>query len=129
MKELSIEQRQIIEEAGKDELWMAKLRAAAAWEDYAKLLAEKGIEAPEDLKATFEAGKGNKTGELSDDDMEGVSGGWTNIFSCPAQYHEFLCEMTYCPHIKARPYPLNEDYCEVYCDQGYWTVPRPRYRF
>ena len=120
MKELSSEQKQSIEEAGKDEQWAARLRSAATWEDCAKLLAEKGVEASDDLKAAFEAGKGAKAGELADDEMENVTGGWTNVFNCPKEYSYLLCDATHCPHVKQ---PSDEN--EAYCDLGYWAVTRP----
>ena len=96
MKDLS----QCMEEAGKDAAWAEKVRRAATWEDYAALLAEKGIEAPADLKEAFVASHTIKTGELSDDDLEKAAGGLTDFdLWCPQRYEPFLCTRSRCQYL------------------------------
>jgi hypothetical protein len=76
MKELPMEMRQRMEEAGKDAAWAKKVRSAADWDAYTALFAEKGIEAPAELKEAFAAGCASKAGKLEDDALGSVSGGW-----------------------------------------------------
>jgi hypothetical protein len=115
---------QRIEEAGKDVEWAEKVRGAATWETYEKLLAEKGIEATAELKEAFAADRIIKTGKLEDDELEKVSGGWTNIFSCPQEYNYVLCELTRCPHRICLDNVPDENHYEMRCDQGFWTISR-----
>ena len=121
MNGLSTELRQRMEEAGKDTAWVEKVRAAADWDTYAALLAEKGIKAPAELKETFSAGCAGKTGKLDDDELENVSGGWDNVFECPRKYDGFLCEATFCPHAIFVPNTPDMFHYRKFCDQGYWT--------
>ncbi|MEA4889737.1 MAG: hypothetical protein VB070_09780 [Clostridiaceae bacterium] len=121
MNGLSTELRQRMEEAGKDAAWVEKVRAAADWDVYAALLAEKGIEAPAELKKTFSAGCASKTGKLDDDELENVSGGWKNIFECPREYNGFLCESTFCPHAIYVQNTPDIFHYRKFCDQGYWA--------
>ncbi|MEA4890102.1 MAG: hypothetical protein VB070_11620 [Clostridiaceae bacterium] len=124
MMELPTELKQRLAEAGKDGEWAEKVRNAGSWETYAKLLGEKGIELPAEVKNAFDADRLNKTGQLEDNDLEKVTGGWTNVFNCPRAYHLALCEWTFCPHIKNRFDTPDEDHYDLYCDLGYWTENR-----
>lgn len=121
MNDLSTELKQRMEEAGKDTVWTEKVRAAATSEEYAKLLAEKGIEAPAELKEAFVASRASKTGKLDDDELENVSGGWKNVFECPRKHDGFLCEATFCPHAIFVPNTPDIYHYRKFCDQGYWT--------
>jgi hypothetical protein len=121
MKELSMELKQRMAEAGKDTEWVEKVRCAATWEAYEKLLAEKGIEATAELKEAFATDRIIKAGKLEDDELEKVSGGWTNVFNCPKEYNSFLCDLTFCPHRNTRDNTPDEDHYDKYCDLGYWS--------
>ena len=124
MKETT-EMRQRMEEAGKDAAWAEKVRSAASWDTYAALLAEKGIEAPVEMKEAFAAGRANKTGELEDDALGSVSGGWLEGWNtCPQGYNYAQCELPRCPHRKTKPKTLDEDFLELYCDLGWWAITR-----
>lgn len=124
MKELPMELKQRMEEACTDVKWAEKIRGTTTWEAYENLLAEKGIEPPAELKEAFVAGRINNTGRLEDDELERVSGGWTNVFSCPKDYSYILCELTRCPHrIRVDNVPDTNHY-DLRCDLNYWTINR-----
>lgn len=122
MKELPIGLKRRMDEAGKDGEWAEKVRGAESWETYVKLLEEKGIELPAEVKDVFDADSINKTGKLEDNDLEKVTGGWKNVFNCPGEYNLALCEWTFCPHKKTRPDTPDEDHYDKYCDLGYWSI-------
>jgi hypothetical protein len=122
MKEFPMDQKQRMEEAGMDEEWVKRVRGAATWEAYAKLLAEKGIEATAEFKEAFTTDRIIKAGKLEDDELEKVSGGWTNVFNCPKEYNSFLCDLTFCPHRNTRDNTPDEDHYDKYCDLGYWCL-------
>lgn len=122
MKELPMELKWRMDEAGKDREWAEKVRGAGSWETYVKLLKEKGIELPAEVKDVFDADSKNKTGKLEDNDLEKVTGGWTNVFNCPREYNLALCDWTFCPHIKTRLNTPDEDHYDKYCDLNYWSI-------
>ncbi|MDF2685167.1 MAG: hypothetical protein K0S55_348 [Clostridia bacterium] len=122
MKELPMELKQRIDDAGKDKEWAVKVRNAGSLEKFAELLKEKGIELPAEVKDTLDANVIiNKSGKLEDNDLEEVTGGWTTIFSCPREYNIALCEWTLCPHINSRHNTPDDNHYDKYCDLGYWT--------
>jgi len=124
MKELPMELKRRMDEAGKDKEWAEKVRSAGSWETYVKLLKEKGIELPAEAKDAFDANSINKTGKLEDNDLEKVTGGWINVFNCPKDYNLALCELTFCPHRNTNHNTPDEDHYDFYCDLGYWTINR-----
>ncbi len=124
MKDLPVELKRRMDEAGKDKEWAEKVRHAESWEAYAKLLKEKGIELPAEAKDAFDANSINKTGELEDNDLEQVSGGWINVFNCPREQNLALCEWTFCPHKQNNHNKPDENHYECYCDLGYWSEIR-----
>ncbi|MEA4832720.1 hypothetical protein SDC9_158817 [bioreactor metagenome] len=118
MKELPMELKQRINEAGKDGEWAAKLHNAESLEKFTELLKEKGIELPVEVICELkENSKINKTGKLDDNNLEGVAGGWTTSFNCQRKYNYYLCELTSCPHEH-----YDEIQCTKYCDWGYWSL-------
>lgn len=121
MKEVKINTKQRMEEASKDKEWAKKVRNSGSLEVYTKLLKEKGIDVPEEIKRKFTAGNVNKTGILEDNDLELVTGGWDNVFNCPKSHNLFLCDYTFCPHIQDRDHVPDEQHYERYCDQGHWS--------
>jgi len=122
MKELPMELKQRMDEAGKDREWVKKVRSAESFEKFAEFLKEKEIELPAKVKDAFDVNSTmNRTGKLEDNDLEKVTGGWTNIFNCPREYNRFLCELTFCPHIQTRHNTPDEDHYDLYCDQHYWS--------
>lgn len=123
MKELPMELKQLIDEAGKDREWAKKVRSAESLEKFTVLLQEKGIELPAKVKDALDANSAmNGTGKLEDSDLENITGGWINIFNCPREFNAFLCELTFCPHINTRDNTPDEDQYEKYCDLGYWSL-------
>lgn len=121
MTELSMELKQRMDEAGKDKEWAEKGRSSESLEQFAELLNAKGIELPAQVKAALDANSSlNKAGKLEDNDLENVTGGWTNIFNCPREHHLALCEWTFCPHIQTRNNTPDDDHYDKYCDCGYW---------
>ena len=124
MKDLQIEMRQQMEKASKDKEWAKKVRNAGSWDTYSKLLKEKGIDVPVEVKKAFDANHAGKTGVLEDNDLEKVTGGWTDIFNCPKTHNTVLCELTFCPHIQDRDNTPDENHYDLFCDQGYWTENR-----
>ena len=121
MKGLSMELKQRIEEAGKDNKWIQKIRNAESMEKFTKLLEEKEIKLPVEVKEALDEKSIKNTGQLEDNDLEEVTGGWTNIFNCPREYSLLLCEYTFCPHKQTRDNTPDENHYDKYCDQGYWS--------
>lgn len=122
MKELPNELKQFVKEAEKDKEWAKELRGAGSAEKFEELLKQKGIELSEKAKDELRANGAAAAGKLEDSDLENVTGGWINIFNCPREYNNFLCELTFCPHIQTRDYPPDESQYEKYCDLGYWSI-------
>jgi predicted ribosomally synthesized peptide with nif11-like leader len=61
----------------------------------------------------------SKKSELTEDDLDKVSGGgFFGLTSCPKEYDFLLCEASYCPHLHI----LNNNVFKkiVSCDKGYF---------